>query len=121
MKHNAFANSKFDEHARIGRTFSFDARIVEKFFCGWTMFMRPECDGVVHTISENNSTCIYLTNYATFEEDIKDFKKQNPRCADVCLRGMQFDAFENKGVIFTSYTYIPGTMRIGGYSNYSLK
>lgn len=104
------------------KTFSFDAHVINlNVFSGITLPLRYDCDGAVRTISEKGQSHIYLTNYCAFNRDKLNFSIENQDSAKSNLRGMQFDVIMNWGYLFNSYTYIPGSMRMGGFSEYALK
>lgn len=109
------------------KTFSYDAHLVnlKGLVVGWTLALRPDCDFYIMTISEQGQDFIYVTNYDEFicdrDKYVKDAEDSENSFEAVILRGMQFDVIENIGYLYTSYTYIKGTMRIGGFDNYGLK
>lgn len=111
-------------------TFSYDARAVklDGFLIGSTLFLRNDCNGFIEIIGENlqgfashikkhrtfNTGCIYVQNIQDFTDDFYALHVKYGR-------GLQFDCHMLPGIIFTSYHYIKGSLRLGGFSAYPLK
>ena len=98
------------------KTFSYDAHVVNfKIILAVSLPLRADCNGCISTISEEGQSYIYVTNYEDFKKDADKF------VSDCYRKGMQFDVIENRGWIFTSYTYILDSVRGGGFDKYGLK
>lgn len=98
----------------------------------WTLKLRLDCDGCLAVYdAHNHKTYIYMTNLHTFKTERDQFlaQKENTyltpegRQESKFLggRGIQFDVQINDGYVFRSYTYVPGSIRGGGFDEYPLK
>lgn len=96
-------------------TFSYNAKVIKfrPLFADLNIKLRKDCNGLIHTIRGFN--CLYVTNINEFNEDLNKYGD------NLQLRGMQFDVIAHQEGLLRSYTYIPGSMRDGGYSQYALK
>lgn len=66
------------------------------------LLYRWDCNGALPVIQSGLSTVIYLTNA---DELHADWHKQ------IWTTNIQFDVIRSEGLIYTSYTYLGGTVR----------
>lgn len=110
-------------------TFSYNARVIDigihNICQGLSLPLRIDCNGTIPIISSNGSTYIYVTNIDSFRKDQKNYFDGLTDTRDYIrityMKGIQFDVHKSEGIIFNSYTYIPGTLRLGGYDKYASK
>lgn len=120
----------------MSATYSFDASLCGNMFTiPWTLGLRWECDWYIPVYYVTpfviERTYIYLTNYDVYSIEMQEFleREENNYLTDKGEReshypwgrGIQFTTRINDGYLFRSHTYVPGTIRGGGYSKYPLK
>lgn len=117
----------------LRHTYSLNASLLANIFKGPIIF-KLRWDQSRYTPVFNDKlqqVKICLLNQDVFDIEMQNFIQQHSyindqgqrRCRFPLGKGIQFDTNVSKKYLgmFHSHTYIPGTIREGGYTNYSLK
>ena len=129
------------QNEKLTVQFSYDARDVrfDGTLYGWSLALRRDCNGWIPVIGGKNgegwtaslgtsisnhkdyiTSCIYVTNIEDFDSEFSAWsKKTDFRVPNYSFaRGLQFTCYMNIGLLFTSFTYVKGSLGLGGFSKY---